>query len=270
MENQDSSDLKVSIKEFAEFVGVKQSVLRYYDEIGLFHPAIRGGNSYRYYTLPQIQTVKLIETLRALNIPLKKIEEIIDSRTPESMLELFAEYEVKLNNELRALQESFSLIHTLRTQIQVGQPADLKELSVKFFDGARISLGPLTDFEPDESYHRVFSNYYRVARRLRVNLSYPIGGYYDTLEEFLESPTRPKRYFSLDPNGFDIMQAGNYLSGYSKGGYGTVDDLPDRLSDYIQTRKLKPTGPVYHTYPLNEVCVEDPDNYVSCVTIRLS
>jgi len=269
MDKQETSDIKVSIKEFAEFVGLKESILRYYDEIGLFKPAIRGENNYRYYILPQIQTIKLIETLRALDIPLKKIEEIINHRTPESMLELFSEYEVKLNEELRALQENFALIHTLRTQIQIGQPLDLGEFSVKFYDAARVSLGPLTDFKPGESYHRVFSNYYRIARRLRVNLSYPIGGYYDTFEEFINSPTRPKRFFSLDPNGFDIKSPGNYLNGYSKGEYGVVGDLPQRLLDYVKENKLKARGPVYHTYPLSEVSIQNPEDYVSCVSIRL-
>jgi len=269
MDKQDTSDMKVSIKEFAEFVGLKQSILRYYDEIGLFKPAIRGENNYRYYVLPQIQTIKLIETLRSLNIPLKTIEEIMNKRTPDSMMGLFSEYEIKLNKDLRDLQENLALIHTLRTQIQIGQPQNINELSIRFYDGARISLGPLTDFRPGESYHRVFSNYYRVARRLRVNLSYPIGGYYDTLQEFLDSPTRPKRFFSLDPNGFDMKSPGNYLSGYSKGNYGEIDDLPQRIASYIKEKNLKAIGPVYHTYPLSEVSLQNPDDYVSCVSIRL-
>jgi len=269
MDNLHDSDLKVSIKEFAEFVGLKQSILRYYDEIGLFKPAVRGENNYRYYVLPQIQTIKLIETLRSLDIPLKKIEEIMNSRTPDSMMGLFSEYEVKLNKELRELQENYALIHTLRTQIQLGQPPDHKELTVRFYDGSRIALGPLNDFKPGESYHRVFSNYYRIARRLRINLSYPIGGYYDTFQEFLDSPTRPKRFFSLDPNGFDTKSPGKYLSGYSKGYYGVVDDLPDRLAEYVKAKNLKAVGPVYHTYPLSEVSLLNPDDYVSCVSVRL-
>jgi len=269
MDRHGDTEIMVSIKEFAEFVGVRQSVLRYYDEIGLFSPAVRGDNNYRYYTLPQIQTIKLIETLRSLSMPLKQIEEVMASRNPESMVNILSEYEIKLNNELRALQESFSLIHTLRTQIQGGIAQDENEMGIRFYAERRIALGPLTDFQPGETYHRCFSDYYRSARRQRVNLSYHIGGYFDTFEEFLASPTRPKRFFSLDPNGLDLMPPGNYLVGYSKGDYGIVNDLPDRLKDYVETHKLKTTGPVFHLYPLNEVCIENPNDYLARISIRL-
>ena len=269
MNKQNASDMMVSIKDFAEFTGVKQSVLRYYDEIGLFRPVERGMNNYRYYTLPQIQTIKLIETLRSLNMPLKKIEEVMKTRSPESMIELLSQYEVQLNDELRELQQSFALIHTLRMQIQSGVPQDENEISIKFWEERRIALGPLTDFKPGESYHRVFSNYYRYAREQRVNLSYHIGGYFDTFEEFLANPSRPKRFFSLDPNGLDIRHAGNYLVGFSRGDYGEIDDLPQRLESYVREHRIKAKGPVYHIYPLNEVCIEDPDQYLARVSIRL-
>ena len=269
MDKQNAADMMVSIKEFAEFVGVKQSILRYYDEIGLFSPAERGENNYRYYSLPQIQTIKLIETFRSLNLPLKQIKEVMESRTPESMVELLSDYEVKLNGDLRALQESFALIHTLRTEIQSGEPQNDNEISIRFVDEGRIFLGPLTDFKPGESYHRVYSNYYRIARRLRVNLSYPIGGYFDTFEEFMATPSRPKRFYSLDPNGLDIRLAGNYLVGFTRGDYGVVNDSPERLQNYIKDNNLKAIGPVYMIYPLNEVSMEDPDQYLARISIRL-
>ena len=269
MNKKNVSDIMVSIKEFAEYTGVKQSVLRYYDEIGLFRPIERGMNNYRYYSLPQIQTIKLIETLRSLNMPLKKIEDIMKSRNPESMIELLSQYEVQLNNDLRELQESFALINTLRTLMQSGIPKDESEISIRFWEERRIALGPLTDFKPGESYHRVFSNYYRFAREQRVNLSYHIGGYFDTFEEFLANPSQPKRFFSLDPNGIDISLAGNYMIGFTRGDYGVVNDLPKRLETFAREHRIKAKGPVYHVYPLNEVSIENPDRYLARVSIRL-
>ena len=189
-----NTSMLVSIKEFSDFTGVKQSVLRYYDDIGLFSPAERGENNYRYYSLPQIQTIKLIDTLRGLKVPLKRIEEIMEYRSHESMIELLSHYEVELNDDLRELQESFALIHTLRTLMQADLPKDVNEIMVVFMEEKRISLGPVNDFRPGEGYHRVYSNFYRIARNLRVNLSYPIGGYFDTFEDFLKTPAHPKRY----------------------------------------------------------------------------
>ena len=40
---------RYTIKEIAGLAGVTTRTLRYYDQIGLLHPAEVGGNGYRYY-----------------------------------------------------------------------------------------------------------------------------------------------------------------------------------------------------------------------------
>jgi DNA-binding transcriptional MerR regulator len=265
----DDGALLVSVKEFSDFTGVKQSVLRYYDAIGLFKPLERGENNYRYYSLTQIQTIKLIDTLRGLRIPLKKIKAIMESRSPESMAEVLTRYELRMNNELRALQESFALVHMLRTLMQSSLSQDEEEFSVRFFEEARISLGPVNNFYPGEDYYRAFSDYYRIARSQRVNLSYPIGGYFDTVEEFMRTPSQPKRYFSLDPNSLDVKAAGNYLTGYTRGDYGQMKNLPARVDSYLKSAGIKRTGPVYQVYTLNEVSIKDPNDYLQQISILI-
>jgi DNA-binding transcriptional MerR regulator len=268
MDERDTS-LLVSVKEFSDFTGVRQSVLRYYDSIDLFKPVERGENNYRYYSLSQIQTIKLIDTLRSLRIPLQKIKEIMDARDPGSMTEVLTHYELQMNNELRALQESFALVHMLRTLMQGSLTQNEDEFSIRFVDETRIAMGPVNVFSPDENYHRAYSSYYRIARGLRVNLGYPIGGYFDTLEEFMKTPSQPKRYFSLDPNGLDIKEAGNYLTGYTRGDYGQMNDLPERIDAYMKEHNLMKTGPVYQVYTLNEVSIQDPANYLQQISIRV-
>jgi DNA-binding transcriptional MerR regulator len=270
MKDKNEDAMLVSIKDFSDFTGIKQSVLRYYDDIGLFCPAKRGENNYRYYSLTQIQTIKLIDMLRELDIPLKKIEDLMENRSPASMIELLIRHEVELTAELRSLQESFSLIHNLRTLIQNDIPQDVNSFVVRFADEKRISLGPPTDFLPGETHYRAYSNYYRIARNMRVNLGYHIGGYYDTFEEYMAGPGQPKRFFSLDPNGLDVKPAGTYLYGYTRGDYGVFNDLPQRMKKYIEENNIKVLGPVYNVYPLNEVCLKDPNDYLSALAVRIA
>jgi effector-binding domain-containing protein len=213
--------------------------------------------------------MKLIDTLRSLKIPLKKIHQIMASRDPESMTEILAHYELEMTNELRALQESFALVHMLRTLMQSTLSQDENSFAVRFSEEARIALGPINDFRSDETYYRVFSNYYRIARSLRVNLSYPIGGYFDTVEEFLKTPSQPKRYFSLDPNGLNLKAAGNYLTGYTRGDYGQMNDLPKRVETYLKEHDITQAGPVYQIYTLNEVSIKDPNDYLQQISIRI-
>jgi len=260
----------LSIKDFSAYTGVKQSVLRYYDELGLFKPAEKGDNQYRYYSVQQIQTIKLIETLRKLHMSLKEIEEVMSNRSAESMIRILSHHEVRLNRDLKSLQESFGVIHTLRSLMQSDIPDDINDVRVRFREGVSISMGPLNNFSDDDtSYHRVYSNYYKFAQEHKVNLSYPIGGYFDTFEEFLASPGRPKRFFSMDTMGNDEAPSGNYIVGYTRGDYGQVGDLPQRLEAYISSHELRPKGPVYHVYPLNETSLRDPNDYLQRVSIWL-
>jgi DNA-binding transcriptional MerR regulator len=268
MDERDTS-LLVSVKEFSDFTGVRQSVLRYYDSIDLFKPIERGENNYRYYSLSQIQTIKLIDTLRSLRIPLQKIKEIMDARDPGSMAEVLTHYELQMNNELRALQESFALVHMLRTLMQGSLTQNEEEFSIRFVEEMHIAMGPVNGFLPEENYHRSYSNYYRIARSRRVNLGYPVGGYFDTIEEFMKSPSQPKRYFSLDPNGLDIKEAGNYLTGYTRGDYGQMNDLPERIDAYMKEHNLTKVGPVYQIYTLNEVSIKNPADYLQQISIRV-
>ena len=67
-----------SIKEIADLAGVSTRTLRYYDELGLLEPAEIGANGYRYYDHANLLRLQQILFLRELDVPLKKIKEIMD------------------------------------------------------------------------------------------------------------------------------------------------------------------------------------------------
>ena len=114
----------LSITEFSERTGIKQSTLRYYDEIGLFSPVVRGDNEYRYYAPHQIIGVNLINVLAGLGVSLKQIGDMERNRTPDGLLTLLSQQESKLDADMRRLQRSYSVIHQLRSLTQSGLAAD--------------------------------------------------------------------------------------------------------------------------------------------------
>ena len=90
--NDNSLDKEfLSIKEFAELVGISIDTLRHYDKKDLFRPAKRGidfENKYQYYTPTQITTIKMICILTEIGVPLETIKEVSQYRTPEKMMRL--------------------------------------------------------------------------------------------------------------------------------------------------------------------------------------
>lgn len=73
-------DLKMQIKEFAEFTGVSVRTLHYYDEIGLLRPAfVDKATGYRFYDENSILRMQEILFYRELDFSLKSIGEILAS-----------------------------------------------------------------------------------------------------------------------------------------------------------------------------------------------
>lgn len=69
----------MTIKEMSGLTGVSARALRYYDEIGLFHPNGRSEAGYRLYDEKELEVLRQILYFRELDIPLRTIKEIIEN-----------------------------------------------------------------------------------------------------------------------------------------------------------------------------------------------
>lgn len=261
----------LSIKKFSAFTGIEQSTLRYYDEIGLFSPVRRERNGYRYYSPMQIITVNLISVLGSLNFSLKHIGELKEQRTPESVMDLLEQQEFELDRELRRLRKSYSVIHVFRKLIREGLLADADKITVNTMKEMRIVLGSPNHFEEGEKdFYRNYIRFCEQARTFRIDLDFPIGGRFESMESFLQSPAMPTHFFSIDPSGHDKREAGRYLTGYTRGYYGEMGDLPQRMKAHAKTNQLAFSGPVYVVYLHDEISVKDPGNYLSQIMVQVS
>lgn len=259
----------LSIRDFSEFTGIKQSTLRYYDEIGLLPPISRGENNYRYYVPFQIITLNFISVLTDLGVPLSTIKEMNFERTPESVIDLLDRQEELLDFKLNELQKSYSIIHTFRKNIQSGLASQAGDIGLTDLGEANIVLGPENDFKDKTTFYEPFINFCNRANEYRINLRYPIGGYHYSMEKFLETPNRPNRFFSQDPIGNVKREAGRYLVAYNYGYYGQFPGVPKRIGEFAEDNKLTFTGPVYVQFLLDEISTVDPDKYMSRISVRI-
>ena len=251
----------LSISEFSEFTGIKQSTLRHYDDIKLFQPYMRGENGYRYYSALQTVTVNCINTMQNLKIPLKKISEFREKRTPERILELLKHHEFELNRQLLRLQQAYSLIHSYSRMIQEGLLADEQAISICQMPEVNLELGPENDFSSGDFYDSFF-RFIKQMGDIKMASAYPAGGYYEDAHSFISAPGQPSRFFMLIPTGKDLKKCGEYMVGYTRGYYGNLGHLPLRMQEYAIDHKLAFTGPVYEVYLHDELSVEDHDQYL--------
>jgi effector-binding domain-containing protein len=90
------------------------------------------------------------------------------------------------------------------------------------------------------------------------------------MEDFLNAPSRPARFFSHDSAGKETMAGCLYLTGYVHGAYGSTSDLPGRMADYAKRKGLTFTGPVYGVYLLDEFSMTDPEQCLLRVSASVS
>ena len=260
-----------TIQEFAQLSGVESSTLRYWDDIGLFSPIKRNPeNNYRYYSLEQLLALNFVTVLSDLDFPLKMIAELRSERDPEQFLRILDKQEKDMDMEMRRLRQRYSIIHARRELINYGMRVNEDEVALMHRDDLPLVLWPRNAYEENDTFVEALGGFVNQAGEQRVNLSFPVGGYYDSLDELAQAPERPQHFFSIDPTGRDTRVAGDYLIGFSRGYYADMGDLPDRIRAYADKHGIVIAGPVYAIYLFDEICVHEMDEYLVqlCVSVE--
>lgn len=262
-----------TIKEFSKHVGISPSALRHYDAIGAFVAAERGDgskNSYRFYSPRQITTAKMIRVLREIDVPLDEIIELNETRTPEKVLKVLNKYGNNISERVSLLQETLSVIGVITGLLNEAISANESEIIIKDLPKRQILLGERADYTGETGFMREYLQFCESYHITKLNMSFPIGGYWDDFQAFLNESTRPERFFSLDPNGKTTWEGGLSLIGYTRGYYGQTNDLPERMEAFANKHDLLFCGPVYNLYVADEISVANSDDYLLQMTVPVS
>lgn len=80
-----AEDPLLTIGQFARASGLTAKALRYYDSVGLLHPAVvESGSGYRRYRASQVSDAQLIRKLRDLELPIVEVRKLLDLRASGS------------------------------------------------------------------------------------------------------------------------------------------------------------------------------------------
>ena len=120
-EKENASRLRAA--DFAHICGTNKRTLHHYDQIGLFAPALRGENGYRYYSQEQYDVFMVIAALKELGMPLLDIKAYLDRRDPERLTALLDQQEAEVERELAQLRRIQTMIRTKRKLLEQGRRA---------------------------------------------------------------------------------------------------------------------------------------------------
>ena len=107
--------MEYSIGEAAQKAGISASTLRYYEKEGLLPSIKRDKNGIRSFTDEDLQSLRIIECLKATEMPIKDIRKFIDlcadgDNSLQERYELFLDRKAAVQKQIAELQEVAKVI----------------------------------------------------------------------------------------------------------------------------------------------------------------
>ncbi|MFF3322393.1 MerR family transcriptional regulator [Streptomyces sp. NPDC002889] len=107
-----SSDAMLSIGELAEHAGVTVKTVRFYSDRGLLPEAVRSVGGHRRYGPEALDRLRLIRSLRTLDLPVPDVGRILDQE--DALEDVIAEQLRELGSRLAALRWQEAALHLLQ------------------------------------------------------------------------------------------------------------------------------------------------------------
>lgn len=261
-----SEKKQLSILEFSRLTGIKRDNLRFYDRIGLLKPEIRGENGYRYYTRRQLSSAYLIGGLRLLGVGLEDIKRYSAGRTPEKMLDLFAQQEVRIQAEIAKLRETSGILKQYADMAREALCQKEGNFRITEQRRERIFLCPPVPAAVSEDEAEILA--YEYASSHNINLGAPIGVMISQEDLFAGMPSPDYRYYlKAGRKGNAWKPAGLYAVAYGTYDLQDAKAIYLQFVDFIREQGMKVDGNAYGEFLLNELAIQAPEQYFGRIEI---
>ena len=104
--------------EFAKLHDVNKRTLHYYDSIGLFSPAKKGENQYRYYETSQSMEFEYIRMLKELNMSMEEIKKYIEYPNSKDFLQLADAKISEIDRQMEKLIKTRHILSEMKSQTE--------------------------------------------------------------------------------------------------------------------------------------------------------
>lgn len=259
-----------TIGAFAKAHGIHKKTLMWYDEIGLFHPAVVGENGYRYYSFLQSATLGTILMLRELNMSIPDIQAWMAHRSVEDLDALMAEKAAELEKTMAHLQELQGALDRQRQALARLRRVDSEAMGLVTVEPQRLALletSRTATLEEDvqTSQQAVTDHGLRRLYGIDYGAMIPVerllqGDFWGYTAIFLRCPDAaavPRQH---------IRPGGTYLRAYCRGYWEQVPAAYERMLDYAQEQGIVLTGHAYETV-VNETVSTTPEEYLTQIDI---
>ena len=264
----------LTIGQFAALHGINKKTLMWYDEIGLFQPAvINPQNGYRCYNYHQSPILETILLLRELDVSINEIQEFMKNRSAENLKHLLEEKIDDLDRRLIHWQGIRKTLCSHHQNMVTLMTMDLSEISIIEKEErylVTVDIDSSTSFEKEVELITAATAKYHLGRL--HNASYgsmiPVtslqnGSFGDYSQLFIEIP------FLTHKDGLHRQPGGKYIRAFHKGRWEGLPQRYQAVLDYARRQGLALSGFSYEK-GINETVIERIEDYIVQIEIPIS
>ncbi|MDH6457699.1 DNA-binding transcriptional MerR regulator [Fusobacterium sp. PH5-7] len=273
------SNLYFTTGEFAKLFNVSKSTLFYYDEVGVFSPIIREENDYRFYAVEQIEVFEVIVTLKELGMSLKDIKEYMENRTPENFITLMEEREKIIDEKITYLKEIKQFFRKKADLVRESLCVDTNKVEIKEYpDEYLIPIKTEINNEKDMAVY--LANHIKFCVDKNIYSPHPISGmqeyknisngiYYKYLSFYTKITPEQLPLLLSNNVPYILKKKGKYIVAYHSKGYYSLDEVYDKIFNFIKENNLETTGNFYEDVLLDELSIKGYENYMVQISIQV-
>lgn len=261
----------LTIGQFAAMHGINKKTLMWYDEIGLFAPAvINPENGYRFYDYHQSPVLETILLLRELDVSILEIKDFMKHRSADSLKCLLEEKITDLDLQIAHLQAVRTSLCTHLQNMDTLLTMDLSEISIVEKEErclVTVDITPETTFEQEVELITTETEKYRLGRLHEASYGSMISvadlrndNFNNYSKLFIEIPFLPYR------TGLHIMPKGKYVRAFHKGDWSGIPKRYREIFDYAKKHGLTPHGFSYER-GINETVIDRIEDYIVQIEI---
>ncbi|WP_028596016.1 MerR family transcriptional regulator [Paenibacillus assamensis] len=269
------TNTKFTIGEMARMHRIPESTLRYYDEKGIFHPAIVDPKTqYRYYTIEQFFMLDTIKFLRHLGISLNQIKQYVDERSPSKTLDILTQQKELMEQKQ---QEIALMIAKMDRNIAVMQQAMTgirNKVEFKRIPKRMITSVSITPDATDEMMEYYIYSLQNNAHMHDVRLFVGTIGVTVSKEGLLKR--NYQAYNSLFLNVYymsnliedrHVIEEGVFACAYHHGPYNQTNETYEILLHEIEMQNYEIIGDSIEAGLIDLSMTSNPEEYISEIQI---
>ena len=245
----------MTIGDFSRATRLSAKALRFYHQAGLLEPAsVDPDNGYRLYAPEQISDALVIRRLRALDMPVELVREVLAASQVVERNRLVAGHLARMETELERTREA---VASLRGLLEHPEPSVEVQLRTIPPTLALVVRGTIDRGELGDWYTAVTRELTELASSPGIRRAGPRGGLWSTelfLDErgpaalFVPVAEAPDEARSLGGAVVETLPAVDLAVATHRGPDETMAQTYGALGEYVARHEIGVEGPIRETY----------------------